>query len=152
MGNELVTYDGVRGIAWLDPASASLLRASIIAAVRGFPEVMAAVLYGSVARHEERPLTDEHPSDIDVLLVFDRENVLDYDERVRMFRALGDALGQHLDAPREVQVMFATRTLAEWDETFVENVAREGILLWARGLLPAALGPVQRRAADAAMT
>ena len=152
MGNQLVSNDTGRGVAWLDPASEALLRASIVAATTEFPALTAAVLYGSVARHEERPVTDRYPSDIDVLLVFDRETQLDYGERVRMFRALGEALGQHMDAPREVQMMFATRTLAEWDETFVKNVAREGILLWARGPLPAALAPVERRTqATAAM-
>lgn len=152
MGNQLVANDAVRGVAWLDLASEALLRASIVAAASAFPELVAAVLYGSVARHEERPLGDMHPSDIDVLLIFDRETVLDYHERMRMYGALGEALGQHMDAPREVQMMFATRTLAEWDETFVENVAREGILLWARGKLPAALAPVEQRARSTAAT
>jgi predicted nucleotidyltransferase len=144
-GNQLVTNDEVCGIAWLDPASQALLRASIAAAAHEFPKLTAAVLYGSIARQKERPLTDRYPSDIDVLLVFDRETVLDYHERTRMFRALGEALGQHLDAPREVQMMFATRKLAEWDETFVEHVAREGPL-------PVALAPVPRRAEAAAAT
>jgi len=44
-----------------------------------------------------------------------------------------------MDAPREVNVMFATRTLQEWDPDFIENVARDGIILYANGPLPAAL-------------
>lgn len=40
---------------------------------------------------------------------------------------------RHIHAPREVNVMFATRTLQEWDPEFVVNVAREGIVLYQRG-------------------
>lgn len=35
--------------------------------------------------------------------------------------------------------------LADWDEMFVENVARDGLLLWARGPLPDVLAPVAER-------
>ncbi|HLZ58513.1 MAG TPA: hypothetical protein VKR06_16365 [Ktedonosporobacter sp.] len=52
---------------------------------------------------------------------------------------LGLALDRHLDAPREVNVMFTTRTMQEWDPTFVANVRRDGIVLYQRGPLPAPL-------------
>jgi hypothetical protein len=32
--------------------------------------------------------------------------------------------------------MMASRTLGEWDQTFVANVARDGRVLFARGRLP----------------
>jgi hypothetical protein len=35
-----------------------------------------------------------------------------------------------------VQVQFASRTLQEWDPTFVANVAGDGIVLFTRGTLP----------------
>ena len=44
----------------------------------------------------------------------------------------------HLEAGREVNVMFSSRTSQEWDSTFVENVRRDGIILYQRGPLPAA--------------
>ena len=50
--------------------------------------------------------------------------------------SLGLAYNRHLDAPREVQVQFASRTLQEWDPTFIANVARDGIILFKRGPLP----------------
>lgn len=34
-------------------------------------------------------------------------------------------------------VMFAWRTLQEWDPIFIENVKRDGIVLFAQGKLPA---------------
>ncbi len=40
--------------------------------------------------------------------------------------------------------MFASRTMRDWDTTFVANVARDGLLLWARGPLPAPLSAVER--------
>lgn len=146
MGNQLVTNDQVRIVAWLDSDTADLLRATLSAIATRQIGLIAAVLYGSVARHEERPVTARHPSDVDVLLVYDMDEVPGYADRMPVFEALVRTMAVYPDAPREVQVMFATRTLAEWDETFVENVAREGILLWARGPLPAALVPVEQRA------
>ena len=56
-----------------------------------------------------------------------------------LFHTLGLAHNRHLDAPREVQVLFASRTLQEWDPTFIENVKRDGIVLFKRGPLPAPL-------------
>ncbi len=50
---------------------------------------------------------------------------------------LGLAYNRHLDAPREVKVMFTSRTLQEWDPTFIANVIRDGIVLYTRGSLPA---------------
>jgi hypothetical protein len=35
--------------------------------------------------------------------------------------------------------MFTSRTMQEWDPTFIENVKRDGIVLFARGQLPAPL-------------
>ncbi|MGH2485858.1 MAG: hypothetical protein ACRDHE_07600, partial [Ktedonobacterales bacterium] len=90
----------------------------------------------------ERPVDDEAPSDVDLLAVFDTE-----DERFaivqgkELFSILGEAHNRHLDTARDVKVMFASRTLGEWDSAFVANVARDGHLLWARGPLPAALAP-----------
>ncbi len=50
---------------------------------------------------------------------------------------IGLAENQHLQAPREVNVMFSSRTTQEWDPTFVANVKRDGIVLFQRGELPA---------------
>lgn len=41
--------------------------------------------------------------------------------------------------------MLASRRLREWGSTFVANVARDGILLFARGPLPGLLAPVAKR-------
>jgi len=35
--------------------------------------------------------------------------------------------------------MFSTRTMQEWDPTFIEHVRRDSIVLFARGALPAPL-------------
>lgn len=144
MGSQLTRDYKVTEIPWLDAQTNALLWASIAEVAQTFPELLAVILYGSVARHDERPLTARHPSDVDVLFLFDRDTGLDFEERRRLFHALGVAMDRHLDAPREVQAMLATRTLDEWDPTFVENVARDGLLLWSRGPLPATLAAVEQ--------
>ena len=58
-------------------------------------------------------------------------------EGIAQTHSLGQAENRHLHAPREVNVMLASRTLQEWDAEFVANVARDGIVLYQRGPLPA---------------
>jgi predicted nucleotidyltransferase len=100
--------------------------------------LLAIILYGSVARHEERPTDDPYPSDVDLLAIFDNDDdpLVSSDLHTALARSLGEVLGRHLDAPREVNEMFASRTLREWNITFIANVAHDGIELYARGLLP----------------
>lgn len=110
------------------------------------PDALAVILYGSIARHDERAVTDAHPSDVDVLVVFDTD---DEDIAIRdgkeLFSILGIAYNRHLDTLRDVKVMFASRSLSEWDPMFIANIARDGVLLWARGSLPPALTAVAHR-------
>ncbi|SRR5579884_2382225 len=58
------------------------------------------------------------------------------------FTPLGHAQVHHLTAPREISLLLASRDLPEWRDEFIENVAREGIVLYARGPLPE---PLARR-------
>jgi len=102
-------------------------------------DVLAVILYGSVARHEQRALDEPDPSDVDILVVIDAEDrrgIRARDES--LFKTLGSAKMHHLDAGRDVNVMFASRTSQEWDSTFIENVKRDGIILYQRVPLPAA--------------
>ena len=103
-----------------------------------YPDLLAVILYGSVARHEERPLDVPNPSDVDLLAIFNTNDPLfAIHHGDNLSHTLGLAYSRHLDAPREVQVMFASRTLQEWDPTFIANVMRDGIVLFKRGRLPA---------------
>lgn len=127
-------------IPWLDGATDALVRDLIATLAERHPDLLAIILYGSLARRDERPLSDPRPSDVDLLAVFDTD-----DEQVAVhqggaiFHSIGLAKCRHLDASREVQVLMASRTLGEWDPTFVANVARDGRVLFARGQLPAPL-------------
>jgi hypothetical protein len=56
---------------------------------------------------------------------------------VELSHMLGLAETRHLEAPREVSVMFSSRTSQEWDPTFIANVRRDGIVLYQCGVLPA---------------
>jgi predicted nucleotidyltransferase len=137
---------------WLDEQTAALVRATTAILAQRHPELRAVILYGSVARHEERPITDRHPSDVDLLLLVDLEpgqDYITYDRHIAIYESAGLADARYPYAPREVQLMLAWRDLVDWDETFVESVARDGILLFARGPLPAALAPVEERSRHA---
>jgi len=54
-----------------------------------------------------------------------------------LVQTMGLAEDRHLTAPREVKVMLSSRTSQEWDPEFIENVRRDGIVLYKRGELPA---------------
>jgi predicted nucleotidyltransferase len=123
---------------WFDKATHALVEDIIDLLSERHPDLLAVILYGSVARHEERPLGTFNPSDVDLLAVFDSDDpLLDVHQGDSLSYTLGLAYNRHLDAPREVQVLFASRSLQEWDPTFIANVSRDGIILYRRGLLPA---------------
>lgn len=123
---------------WLDSETRALVKDVIDELSNRHPGLLAVILYGSVARHEERSLDEPNTSDVDLLVVLDSDDPhVSLRQGDALFHILGLAYTQHLDAPREVQVMFASRTLQEWDPTFVDNVSRDGIVLYARGPLPA---------------
>jgi predicted nucleotidyltransferase len=133
---------------WLDGATAALVRAITAGVACRHSDLRAVILYGSVARRDERPLGDPKPSDVDLLLLFDLEPELSripYERRLAIFHSIERAHRRHLDAPREVNASPVVRDLADWDAAFVENVARDGLLLWARGPLPAPLAAISGR-------
>lgn len=123
--------------SWLDDETCALITDMIEVLAEQRADLVAVILYGSVARHEERPLDDADPSDVDLLVILDSDDPhVVLRQYVALFRTLGMAHERHLDTPREVDVMFSTRTLQEWDPTFIANVQRDGIVLFARGSLP----------------
>lgn len=122
---------------WLDHETSVLIQEAIELLAARHPDLVAVVLYGSVARHEERPLDDLDPSDVDLLAIFDSDRRTIQGQGMAIIHTLGMAKDRHLNAPREVNVLFASRTLQEWDPTFVANVAHDGIVLYQRGPVPA---------------
>ncbi len=124
--------------SWLDSETRDLIKDVIGVLSERHPDLVAVILYGSVARHEERPLDAPNPSDVDLLAVLDSDDPhVALHQGDALFHTLGLAYSRHLDAPREVKVMFTSRTLQEWDPTFIANVMRDGIVLYVRGPLPA---------------
>ena len=126
--------------AWLDEATAALVKETVNLLIKRHADILLAViLFGSVARHEERPPDDASPSDVDLLAIFDTTDRLVKPYREDIFATIIDAYAHHLDAPREVNVLLSDRTMQTWDSLFLENLARDGILLYACGSLPAPL-------------
>ncbi len=123
---------------WLDRKTKALVKDKIRLLVERHPDILAILLYGSLARHEERSLEEPDPSDVDLLAVFDTDDPhVILHQRRALFQTMELAEIEHLDAPREVNVMFSTRSSREWDPDFIENVKRDGIILYQRGKLPA---------------
>jgi predicted nucleotidyltransferase len=65
------TPPSVRLIPWLDEETATAVDDITRSVAEHHPEVQAVILFGSVARQEERSLDDLQPSDVDLLLVLD---------------------------------------------------------------------------------
>ena len=142
--------------AWLDEATSALVEETVRMLIKRHANILlAVVLFGSVARHEERPLDDSCPSDVDLLAIFDTTDRLVKPYREDIFATIIDACALHLDAPREVNVVLSDRTMRTWDSMFLDTLVREGILLYARGSLPAPLAmrqSLQERLADKGVT
>src|SRR5690242_6301830 len=95
---------------WLETATAALVADLVVTLAERFADLRAVLLYGSIARHDERPVDAESPSDVDLLAVFDTDVELVTAHRgLAVAEALGGAFERHLDAPRDVQVMLASR-------------------------------------------
>lgn len=144
----LLATEAMPLISWLDPQTAGYLRRVVALVAQQAPHALAAILFGSVARHEQRPLSDRHPSDVDVLVLFTpvgEQDALTSEQHTALSWAVVYAYEAFPDAMRDVQVLGAMTHFTHWDDSFVENVARDGILLWSRGPLPARLHPVVDR-------
>lgn len=125
---------------WLDNATYALVQEIVTLLIKRNSDILLSIiLFGSIARHDERPLDDPCPGDVDLLAIFDTTDSLVEPYRERIYYTIGDACYLHLDAPREVNVLLSDRDMRRWDEMFIENVAREGIILYARGPLPEVL-------------
>jgi predicted nucleotidyltransferase len=135
----------------LDPKTVAAIIDICQSLVECHPEAIAMFLFGSVARREERPLDDPGPSDVDLLLVLDPATYtpgasrLTRDQELALHHTIGMADYRHR-APRESKVLFVYCDLERWDPLFIENVARDGILLWSRTPLPAPYAPIAERA------
>ncbi len=142
----------VQPVVWLDKHTADVIQALIGALARQNPSVQAVILFGSIARHDERPANDLEPSDVDLLVLVDPSSGRTYLSREDMeavYNTMGQVVYTSSDTPHEIQLTLAKWDLADWDVTFVESVARDGILLWARGPLPQVLAPVATRSVGA---
>jgi len=146
-----LTSDIIPIVPWLDPVTAHAVADITQSLIQHHPEVQAIILFGSVARHDERPLDNLHPSDVDLLFVINAGALapgaerLTHAQELALHATIGEADYRHR-SPREINALFVHRDLAGWDSLFLGNVARDGILLWSRGDLPDALRPIQARA------
>ncbi len=135
-------------IPWLDAVTSAAVVDIAQSLILHHPEVQAIILFGSVARREERPLSDPNTSDVDLMLILDATvvdpgaNRLTHQQQLALRATIGEADYRHC-SPRAISVLFMNCDLAGWDPLFIENVARDGIILWARGDMPTRLTKAQ---------
>jgi predicted nucleotidyltransferase len=135
-------------IPWLDSETAADVMDITTSVAEQHQEAQAVILFGSVARREERSLDDPEPSDVDLLVLVDpavldpNAEELTLEQELALTRTIGEADYRHRQATREVKTLFVRRDLKGWDATFIENVARDGLPLWVRS--PDSLPPQLR--------
>jgi predicted nucleotidyltransferase len=137
-------------LPWLDQGIAELLVGVAADLAHMHPEVRALILFGSLARHEERPLGVSRPSDVDLLVLLRpiagaTKARVRLEDKLGLYHTIGEREYRHAALARGLEVVLADERLADWDERFIENVARDGVLLWTRGPLPAVLTSVAAR-------
>jgi predicted nucleotidyltransferase len=152
MGLELIDEGLIPEVPGLDAATNDYLRRLVALAVAANPDVEGVILFGSAARNELRPMTDAEPSDVDVLFLMTVPSDsapprrITREQHLAISRAEVEAYPATFDRTlRQVRAIIADASFAGWDRAFVESIARDGRLLWARGALPVALAPVARR-------
>jgi predicted nucleotidyltransferase len=101
------------------------LIAELFYAAQRVPRLTQLVVYGSIARGEE-----ERRSDVDLLLVFDTEEDPEKTELAR--RARREIERAFVEAKCERGVQIAVTNLRAIDESFIENIGREGVVIWGK--------------------
>jgi predicted nucleotidyltransferase len=125
-------------IPWLDQETAAGVVDIVQSVAAQHPEALAVILFGSVARREERPLDDPEPSDVDLLVLVDPSALdptaseLTHQQALALTHTIGEADYRHRVAPRVIQTLLVPYDLKNWDPMFIENVAHDGVLLWTR--------------------
>lgn len=135
-------------VPWLDAHTSALVRAIVASVARKHSDVLAVTLFGSIARHDERSLADREPSDVDLMLLVEpslAHGRISLEQEMAITETILEAGDPYGFTPREVKTLLVRRDLAGWDPLFIENVARDGILLWARGPLPPQLAAIAER-------
>lgn len=97
----------------------------LVAAAEGIPGLKQLILYGSFARGEEDPR-----SDVDLLLVLDMVEDPEKTEVAELARRRVAEVFSRAGSDRGVQITLSN--LQSMDESFIENVAREGVVLWGK--------------------
>src|SRR5258708_16194314 len=101
--------------AWLDNASSAVVEETLSMLIKRHANILLAViLFGSIARHEERPLDDSCPSDVDLLAIFDTTDRLVKPYRQDIFLTIIDACALHLAAPRHLTLLLSTPPMHTW--------------------------------------
>jgi predicted nucleotidyltransferase len=119
--------------SWLDKETQALILDILRLLSERHPDLLAIILYGSIARHDERSLNHPYPSDVDLLAILDSSDPhIAIQQGDKLFHTLNLAYLLHLDAPREVHVQFSSCAFNEWDPTFIANIIHDGLLLFAR--------------------
>jgi predicted nucleotidyltransferase len=94
-------------------------------AAQRIPKLAQLIIYGSVARGEE-----ERGSDVDLLLVFETEEDPEKTDIAKLARQEIEKAFVRAESERRVQV--AMTNLRAIDESFLENIAREGVVIWGK--------------------
>lgn len=97
-------------------------------AAQEIPKLTHLVLYGSVSRGE-----DDRRSDIDLLLVFDSDKD---PEKTDIAAVAHEKIGKAFaDAGCEKAAQLTFTNLKNIDSSFLERIAREGIIIWGKPLV-----------------
>lgn len=115
---------------WLDTETRSVVQELSATLISTHPDLLAIILFGSMARHDERPIDDPEPSDVDVLIICDVREPWEQEHSAAIFRALGEACRRHPGSLREVNLMLGNAAMDRWDPGFIDNVAHDGMLLF----------------------
>lgn len=91
----------------------------------GHDSVLCVILFGSVARGEA-----DRRSDLDILVIFDTR------KNVRILKERGEISKMSLDLEKKfdknIQLVFSNKNFDGLDRQFVENVLKEGVILFGK--------------------
>lgn len=105
-----------------------VLISELFFAAQNITDLTHLIVYGSIARGDE-----ERRSDVDILLIFDSEKDPEKTDLSKI--AHKEIENAFINASCERNAQIAMTNLSDIDESFIENVAREGVVVWGMPFL-----------------
>ena len=134
-------------VPWLDPKTMYSIQTLVVKLVTTHSVICAVLLFGSIARHDEKPLDDTDPSDVDLLILYEAPVPHHLStgqsssrlQELEIESSISGTASAHLyvhPSPRECDLHIVPVTLHNESPLFIAGVVEDAVPLWCHDPWP----------------